>query len=95
MASVTFSIRMDENIKRQFDAFCSNIGLNTTAAFNLFAHAVVREGRIPFELRVASSCPEHFDYVPEKSSSFASLRGILKNADVSREDIRSERLKHI
>jgi DNA-damage-inducible protein J len=41
---------MDENVKKQFDAFCTEVGMNTSVAINLFAKAVLRERRIPFEI---------------------------------------------
>jgi len=41
---------MDTEVKRQFDDFCSNVGMNATTAFNMFARAVLREKRLPFEL---------------------------------------------
>ncbi|MEM1486451.1 type II toxin-antitoxin system RelB/DinJ family antitoxin (plasmid) [Oscillospiraceae bacterium PP1C4] len=50
MAQTTLSIRMDENVKRDFDAFCADVGMNTSVAINLFAKAVLREKRIPFEI---------------------------------------------
>ena len=50
MAQATFSVRMEEDLKRQFDALCEEFGMNTTTAFNIFARAVVRERRIPFEI---------------------------------------------
>jgi addiction module RelB/DinJ family antitoxin len=53
MAQATFSIRMDENLKRQFDALCEEFGMSTTTAFNVFARAVVRERKIPFEIQAA------------------------------------------
>ena len=43
MSQATFSIRMDEKLKRQFDKLCENFGMNATTAFNVFARAVVRE----------------------------------------------------
>ena len=51
MAQTVFSIRMDENLKRQFDALCAEFGVNTTTAFTIFAKAVVREQEIPFRIR--------------------------------------------
>lgn len=51
MAQATFSIRMDETLKRQFDSLCAEFGMNATTAFNVFARAVVRERKIPFEIR--------------------------------------------
>ena len=51
MAQATYSFRMDEDLKKEFDDLCCEIGLNTTTAFNVFARAVVRERKIPFELK--------------------------------------------
>ena len=53
MSQATFSIRMDETLKRQFDALCADFGMNATTAFNIFARAVVREKKIPFEIRAS------------------------------------------
>jgi DNA-damage-inducible protein J len=41
---------MDADIKKRFDAFCADAGLNATVAVNMFARAVLREQRIPFEI---------------------------------------------
>ena len=41
---------MDSEVKNQFDDFCLQVGMNTTTAFNLFARAVLRERRLPFEI---------------------------------------------
>lgn len=54
MAQTNISIRMDEDLKKQFDAFCSDIGMNMTTAFCVFAKTVVRERRIPFEISAVS-----------------------------------------
>jgi len=50
MGQTTLSIRMDENVKKRFDAFCANVGMNATVAVNMFARAVLREKRVPFEI---------------------------------------------
>ena len=54
MAQATFSVRMDETLKKQFDNLCSEFGMNSTTAFNVFARAVVRERKIPFEIQASS-----------------------------------------
>jgi DNA-damage-inducible protein J len=41
---------MDENIKRRFDAFCADAGMNASVAVNMFVRAVIREKKIPFEV---------------------------------------------
>lgn len=52
MAQTTFTIRMDEDVKREFNALCENIGLTMTTAFCVFAKKAVAEQRIPFDLTV-------------------------------------------
>lgn len=49
MTSMTF--RVDENLKKSFDGLCDQFGLSNSAALNLFMKAVVRERRIPFEIK--------------------------------------------
>lgn len=56
MAQATFSVRMDETLKREFDSLCSDFGMTASTAINVFARAVVRERKIPFE--IASPRPE-------------------------------------
>jgi len=46
----TFSVRMDATLKKQFDALCQEFGMNTSTAINVFAKAVVRQRKIPFEI---------------------------------------------
>jgi DNA-damage-inducible protein J len=50
MGQAILSIRMDDDIKRRFDLFCADAGMNATVAVNMFARAVLREKRIPFEI---------------------------------------------
>ena len=51
MAIAAFSVRMDEQLKNNFERMCESFGISMTAAINLFATAVVNERRIPFEIR--------------------------------------------
>ena len=55
MALATFSVRMGENLKKQFDILCSEFGMNATTAVNVFARAVVCERKIPFEVQATSA----------------------------------------
>ena len=54
MSQITFSVRMDAEIKKQLDDFCNQVGMNTTTAFNMFARAVLRERRLPFDVTTES-----------------------------------------
>lgn len=50
MATTTITIRMDENLKKQAEILFESMGLNMTTAFTIFTKAVVRQGKIPFEI---------------------------------------------
>lgn len=50
MASINVNIRMDSDLKKQFESFCEDMGMSMTTAFNIFAKKAVREYRIPFEV---------------------------------------------
>lgn len=50
MAQTNINIRMDKQLKEQFDKFCSDIGMTMTTAFCVFAKKAVREQKIPFEI---------------------------------------------
>ena len=50
MASTNINIRMDADLKRQFESFCADMGMSMTTAFTIFAKKAVREYRIPFEI---------------------------------------------
>lgn len=50
MPNTSINIRMDADLKKQFEAFCTDMGMSMTTAFNIFAKKVVREYRIPFEI---------------------------------------------
>lgn len=54
MSQATISIRVDKTLKKNFDSLCEAFGLSATSAFNIFMKTVVRERRIPFEIRADS-----------------------------------------
>lgn len=50
MATVSF--RMDDTLKRKTEAILEELGLNMTTAMTMFAKTIVREQRLPLDLRV-------------------------------------------
>ena len=77
MPPATFSIRMDENLKRQFDELCNEFGMTATTAFNVFARAVVREKKIPFEIKASDDSLQE-----EAKNAFYALRETAKENGV-------------
>lgn len=54
MAQTVINIRMDEELKKQVEYLFNEFGMNMTTAFTVFAKAVVREKRIPFEISAST-----------------------------------------
>jgi len=52
MAQTTLNVRIDEQLKKELEEFCNNVGMNISVAVNMFAKTVVREQRLPFEVAV-------------------------------------------
>jgi DNA-damage-inducible protein J len=44
------NVRIDENVKKSFDEFCAEVGLNASVAVNMFVRAVLRSRSIPFSI---------------------------------------------
>lgn len=89
MAQATFSVRMDEKLKKQFDTLCAEFGMNATTAFNIFARAVVRERKIPFEI----SAKEQEVSLEDGRRAFWELRESARQnglQDMSLEEINDE-----
>ncbi len=45
------SIRVDTEDKKKFENFCNQTGMNVSVAVNMFIKAVLREDRLPFEIK--------------------------------------------
>jgi len=50
MAQAMVNFRMDEDLKKNMEQTCKDMGLTMTSAFTVFATKVTREKRIPFEI---------------------------------------------
>lgn len=48
MAQTNVCIRMDAELKNQFEEFCADVGMSMTTVITEFAKKTVRENRIPF-----------------------------------------------
>lgn len=71
MGQSTISFRVDENLKRNFDKLCTEFGVSNSAALTIFMKAVVREKRIPFEIKA--------DYKSDKKAMAMGTMDQLRN----------------
>lgn len=89
MAQTSMTFRVDDSLKKNFDKLCDEFGLTSTAALTVFMKTVVRERRIPFEVRT-----EKLDEVSTKGLlAFYALRAEARRNglnDMSLEEINEE-----
>ena len=53
---ITVSLRFEDEMKKQLDEMCDEMGMNLTTFFMIYAKRALRDRRIPFEI-VATSDP--------------------------------------
>ena len=51
MAQTNLSVRIDEKDKKSFEKFCNETGMNVSVAINMFIKSVLREHKLPFEIK--------------------------------------------
>ena len=66
MEKITLNVSVDESDKKKFESFCHNAGMDVSTAINIFIKAVLREQKIPFEIKASTTDDEVND-----TSSFA------------------------
>lgn len=83
MASIT--IKTDEQIKKEFNSICEELGLNMSAAINIFMKTVLREHGFPFELKLKEPNEETKKVLDDVlagknlSKSFSSVKELMED----------------
>lgn len=57
----TVSLRFDDEMKKQLDEMCDEMGMNLTTFFMIYAKKALRDRRIPFEV---TASPDPFYSAP-------------------------------
>ena len=65
METTNINIRMEKNLKKQAESLFSELGMNMTTAFNIFARQSVRQGKIPFEISLDAPNAETIEAIRE------------------------------
>jgi DNA-damage-inducible protein J len=74
---------MDEDLKKNMEQTCKDMGLSMTAAFIIYAHKVTKEKRIPFEVAVE---PDPF----YSEANMARLEAAIADANAGRNMVERE-----
>ncbi len=51
MAQTSLSVRINSEDKQLFENFCEQTGMNVSVAINMFIKTVIREQKLPFEVK--------------------------------------------
>lgn len=89
MSQSAFTIRLDSELKTQFDSLCEEFGMSTNTAFNIYVRQVVRNRRIPFTIEA----PAKDDVVSKGRAAFYAMRQAAAEAgvqDMSLDEINEE-----
>lgn len=52
MSQTTVNVRMDEELKKDFDGVCNELGITMSTAVIMLAKKMTREKRVPFDVSV-------------------------------------------
>ena len=77
------TIRVDETIKRRFEEFCYDVGMNMSVAVNMFIRASLKERRIPFPIESAK--PSNGLLLLRELRAEAESRGFLTDEEIDAE----------
>lgn len=87
MAKVNTNITLDPDLKKEAVALFATFGLDLSTAIALFLSQSVREGKIPFDIKLvpnkttidAIKEAEYLELHPEEGQTFESLDDLFKD----------------
>lgn len=89
MSQSALTIRLDSDLKMQFDSLCEEFGMSTNTAFNIYVRQVVRNRGIPFTIEA----PAKDDVMDKGRAAFYRMRQAAADAglqDMSLDEINEE-----
>ena len=88
MNQVAFTVRMDNSLKNKFEEMCENFGMSMSTAINVFARAVIKQKKIPFDIAYDTNV----DLIRAKTIAKELREDAKKNGttDMSLEEINKE-----
>ena len=81
MAQTLVNVRMDENIKKEMEKTCKELGITMSTAFNIFARKMCREKRIPFEVSIDSFYSESIQTLKNSIKELEKGKVVKKSLD--------------
>ena len=67
MTQTMLSVRLSSEDKSRFEQFCEQTGMNVSVCINMFIKEVLREQKLPFEVKVVETNEEHSEEATHKT----------------------------
>ncbi|MDY4411146.1 MAG: type II toxin-antitoxin system RelB/DinJ family antitoxin [Prevotella sp.] len=93
MAQLAMTVRMDSNVKKQFDQLCQQFGMSANTAINIFVNQVIRSRSIPFVISATDDATERAEVRQEALNAFQAARmqaEVNEDNELSLDDINRE-----
>ena len=78
MPQSAITIRLDSDLKKQFDSLCEEFGISTNTALNIYVQHVVMERKIPFTIEA----PAKDDAIAKGREAFYKMRQAAAEAGI-------------
>ena len=87
MAQTAVTVRIDSEMKSQFDKLCNQFGMSVNTAFNIFVNAVVRSRSIPFTIKGRGADPSNALelYMKQREAAEASMESEMTLEEINAE----------
>ena len=93
MAQLAMTVRMDSNVKKQFDQLCQQFGMSANTAIHIFVIQVIRSRSIPFVISATDDATERAEVRQEALNAFQAARmqaEVNEDNELSLDDINRE-----
>lgn len=80
----TISLRLDDDMKKELDAMCEEMGMNITTFFMIYAKKALRDRKIPFEITAPTDpfySESNFAQIRKSDRQIKEGRVIVKTLD--------------
>ena len=98
MATTNLTVRVDEDVRKEFDNFCENVGINATSAINMFIKTVIRTRTLPFIVTDNADRGQHDAIIMAKmknaTQSMRKQSAVNGNENMTMEEIDAEIKAH-
>lgn len=80
---ITVSLRFEEDVKKELDSICNEMGMNLTTFFMIYAKKVLRDRRIPFEIEAPDPfySESNMRHIDESMKQIQEGRVVVKDID--------------